>query len=228
LKKRYDSSRLIADMKVKLQAVIFDFGHVLTLPPRPEHMAWLAERCGLGAEDFRRAFHELRPEVDRGTLPIPEFWTRMARRGGRTPDAELLRAMRERDLEAWTRPNRAMFAWAERLRQGGWATAVLSNMPPDFLPWLEQHFPEISRFHPAVYSCRVGLIKPEPGIYRYCLELLGLPAAEALFLDDMPGNVEAARGMGLHALQFRSMQALGRELAEGFALPELEPAEVRR
>ena len=36
-------------MKVKVKAVIFDFGHVLTLPPRPENQAWLAQRCGLAA-----------------------------------------------------------------------------------------------------------------------------------------------------------------------------------
>jgi putative hydrolase of the HAD superfamily len=225
--KPVDSSRLTANMKVKVKAVIFDFGHVLTLPPRPENMAWLAEHCGLSRERFIRAFHELRPEVDRGTLPIAEFWTRMVRRGGRMASAELLSAMGERDLEAWTRPNPAMFAWAEELRRGGWATAILSNMPPGFLPWLEEHFPEVSRFHPAVFSCRVGMVKPEPDIYRHCLQLLGLQARETLFLDDMPVNVAAARGQGLHALEFRSMEDLSRKLAGEFDLPELEPVQVR-
>jgi putative hydrolase of the HAD superfamily len=214
-------------MKVKVKAVIFDFGHVLSLPPRPENMAWLAERCGLDREQFNRAFHELRPEVDRGTLPVTGFWTQMARRGGRTPSAELLRAMGERDLEAWTRPNPAMFAWAEELRRGGWATAILSNMPPGFLPYLEEHFPEVSRFQPAVFSCRVGMVKPEPGIYRHCLELLGLPADHTLFLDDMPVNVAAARGLGLHALEFHTVETSGGRLAEEFELPALEPLKVQ-
>jgi putative hydrolase of the HAD superfamily len=222
-----DSSRLTANMKVKVKAVIFDFGHVLTLPPRPDNMAWLAERCGLGPEDFVRAWRETRLEADRGTLPIPEFWTQMARRGGRSLSAEQLAAMEERDLEAWTQPNPAMFAWAEELRRGGWATAILSNMPPAFLPWLEEHFPEVSRFSPAVFSGQVRMVKPEPGIYHYCLRLLGLPAAEALFLDDMPVNVAAARGLGLHALEFHSVEASGGALAEQFELPAIEPLKVQ-
>jgi len=164
--------------------------------------------------------------VDRGTWSLAEFWSRMIRRGGRTATAAQLRELGEKDLEAWTRPNPAMFAWAGELRRGGWATAILSNMPPGFVPRLEEHFPEVSRFHPAVFSCRVGMVKPEPGIYRHCLGLLGLPAAEALFLDDMPENVAVARGLGMHALEFRSMEDLNRELAGGFDLPELEPVQV--
>jgi putative hydrolase of the HAD superfamily len=212
-------------MKVKVKAVIFDFGHVLTLPPRPENVAWLRERCGLAEEEYARAFHELRPELDRGAMPLGEYWTLMAQRGGRRASSQLLRTLGERDLGAWTLPNRAVFRWAEELRRGGWATAILSNMPPEFIPLLAEHFPEASRFSPAVFSCHVGMIKPEPGIFRHCLQLLGLAAAETLFLDDMPVNVAAARGLGLHALEFRCVEAAGRELAAGFQLPELVPAE---
>jgi len=214
-------------MKVKVKAVIFDFGHVLTLPPRPENQAWLAERCGLGREEYLRAFHELRPEVDRGTMSLSEFWERMARRGGRIASAPQLRELGEKDLEAWTRPNTAMFAWAEELRRGGWLTAILSNMPPDFMPMLREHFPEASRFAPAVFSCHVGLVKPEAGLYRHCLELLRLPAEQTLFLDDMPVNVAAARGLGLHALEFHSVEASAGRLAEQFALPAIDALKVQ-
>jgi putative hydrolase of the HAD superfamily len=218
-----DSSRLTANMKVKLKAVIFDFGHVLTLPPRPENQSWLAERCGLVPEEYLRAFHELRAEVDRGTWSLAEFWSRMLRRSGRSAAPEELRALGEKDLEAWTRPNAAVFAWAEALRRGGWRTAILSNMPHDFMPLLREHFPQAARFQPAVFSCHVGQVKPEPGIFRHCLRLLDLPAGETLFLDDMPGNVEAARALGLHAVQFHSAEAAGAELAAGFELPALQP-----
>ncbi|OHD22968.1 MAG: hypothetical protein A2V99_02635 [Spirochaetes bacterium RBG_16_67_19] len=214
-------------MKVKVKAVIFDFGHVLTLPPRPENWSWLAERCGLGREEFLRAFHELRPEVDRGTLSLDEFWARMARRGGRTASGAQLRELAEKDLEAWTRPNPAMFAWAEELRRGGWLTAILSNMPPDFMPLIREHFPEAALFSPAVFSCHVGLVKPEPGIFQHCLRLLDLPPARTLFLDDMPGNVAAARGQGLHALEFHSVEVSGGRLAEQFELPAIEALKVQ-
>jgi len=166
-------------------------------------------------------------------MSLSGFWEQMARRGGRSASGPLLRELGQKDLEAWTRPNPAMFAWAEELRRGGWLTAILSNMPPDFMPMLREHFPEASRFAPAVFSCHVGLIKPEPGIYRHCLELLGLPAGQTLFLDDTAVNVESARRLGLHALQYRCLEDCARQVEEGFELPLLksaqpsgEPAEV--
>ncbi len=214
-------------MKVKVKAVIFDFGHVLSLPPRPENMSWLVAQCGLSREEFVQGWRELRLEVDRGTMPIPEFWARMAGRGGQTLSGQLLQTMEERDLEAWTQPSTAMFAWAEELRRGGWATAILSNMPPAFLPYLEKHFPEISRFRPAVFSGHVGMVKPEPGIFHHCLRLLGLPASETLFLDDLPVNVEAARSLGMHAQEFHTVEASGGRLAEQFELPAIEPLKVQ-
>lgn len=214
-------------MKVKVKAVIFDFGHVLTLPPRPENMIWLSQQCGLNREQFMQGWREMRLEVDRGTLPVGEFWARMARRGGRSFSASELRAMEKRDLQAWTQPSTAMFAWAEELRRGGWATAILSNMPPAFLPYLEEHFPEVSRFRPAVFSGQVGIVKPEPGIYHHCLRLLDLPPSETLFLDDQAVNVSAARSLGIHALEFHSAEVSGGSLAEQFELPAIELLNVR-
>jgi putative hydrolase of the HAD superfamily len=220
-------------MKVKVKAVIFDFGHVLSLPPRPEEAAWLRESCGLAAEEYARAFHELRPELDRGTMPITEYWGLMLRRGGRTGSPELLASLAEHDLASWTHPNRPVLRWAEELRRGGWLTAILSNMPPEFVPFLTEHFPEISRFCPAVFSCQEGLIKPEPDIFLRCLRRLGLGAREVLFLDDMAVNVESAKRLGLYAVQFRSLEECARELEASFELPLPEsgrplgrPAEV--
>ena len=60
------------------------------------------------------------------------------------------------------------------------------------------------KFPVRVFSCRLGVIKPEPGIYRSCLEALKVPAASTLFLDDTPENVSAARALGMQAAVFRS------------------------
>ena len=49
------------------------------------------------------------------------------------------------------------------------------------------------------------MVKPEPGIYRTCLESLGLEGRKVLFLDDNPENVEGARQSGIESLLFRSL-----------------------
>jgi len=67
-----------------------------------------------------------------------------------------------------------------------------------------------ARFDAVVISCEIGLAKPDPRIFRLCLERLGLPAAAALFVDDRADNVEGAAAVGLQTLQFEGLDALER------------------
>jgi HAD superfamily hydrolase (TIGR01509 family) len=64
----------------------------------------------------------------------------------------------------------------------------------------------------------VRLIKPDAAIYQHTLRGLGVSASEALFLDDREINIQAARALGIHAIQFRSQEQLRKEMqAAGFS-----------
>jgi FMN phosphatase YigB (HAD superfamily) len=39
--------------------------------------------------------------------------------------------------------------------------------------------------------------KPDPAIYALAAERIGVPAAECVFVDDLPGNLKPARAMGM-------------------------------
>ncbi len=56
--------------------------------------------------------------------------------------------------------------------------------------------------------------EPEPAIFEHTLRGLGVRAGETLFVDDREINVQAARELGIHAVQFRSVAELRRELEE--------------
>jgi putative hydrolase of the HAD superfamily len=210
-------------MKQSVKAVIFDFGGVLSQHPRAAETRRMSAACGLDPEAFIRLFQKLRPDYDRGTLSADGYWTRLLREAGRDPADGLTAWLQDLDLASWTRPRPAMVRWARRLRRGGWATAVLSNMPRELLAPIERRFRWLAEFAPRVYSCQVGWNKPEPEIFALCLSRLGLEARETLFLDDHPGNVAAARRQGLQVVEFRSPGQCARELEERFELPRLAP-----
>jgi putative hydrolase of the HAD superfamily len=42
--------------------------------------------------------------------------------------------------------------------------------------------------------------KPDPAIFRHALDLIGLPAAECVFIDDIEHNVAAAEALGMVGL----------------------------
>ncbi|MEB3022108.1 HAD-IA family hydrolase [[Mycobacterium] crassicus] len=47
-----------------------------------------------------------------------------------------------------------------------------------------------------------GALKPDPAAYRTVLNVLQIPAAAALFVDDQPRNVDGARAVGMPAVFF--------------------------
>ena len=46
-------------------------------------------------------------------------------------------------------------------------------------------------------SNEVGLLKPDPAIFETALDLLGVLPQQAIFVDDIAENVEAARELGM-------------------------------
>jgi len=86
-------------------------------------------------------------------------------------------------------------------------------MGPEVLRTLRQEFAWLAEFDQLTWSCELGIAKPDPAIYRLTCDRLGVLPEEALFLDDKPENVQAAEQLGLHALQFRSVDDLRSRLA---------------
>ncbi len=162
-------------MKPQITTVILDFGGVLGLPQDPVRAEAIAAQCRLPLEEFQRLYFRDRLELDRGTLSTDDYWSRILREAGVQPTRDLIARIEEEDSLGWTRINDAVVAWSRELRAAGYSTAVLSNMPSDKLAWMRRN-PScswIAEFPVAVFSCEHRMVKPEPAIYRRCLDLLG-------------------------------------------------------
>jgi putative hydrolase of the HAD superfamily len=86
--------------------------------------------------------------------------------------------------------------------------------------FLRQFQDTLAHFDHVVLSHQVGVRKPDPRIYAHCQRLAGCPAAECLFIDDLPTNVQAARACGWQGLVYergcdlrRALAGLGVELS---------------
>jgi putative hydrolase of the HAD superfamily len=58
-------------------------------------------------------------------------------------------------------------------------------------------------FDACLFSCELRARKPDEAWFRAALTRLARPAAAVLFVDDHPDNVQAARSIGMSAIQFR-------------------------
>ena len=195
-----------------LRAVIFDYGMVLTGPQDPESHATLLRITGLSVDRFESLYWVDRHAYDEGKLTGLAFWQKFAR------DAELhlspatIDELNHHDARMWTTQNPAMVAWQQQLRQHGLLTAILSNMGDNVLANLEREFPWIKNFDALVWSFQHLMAKPDPAIYHLVLEKLNVRPTEALFLDDKLVNIEAAQALGMHAIQFSTVDHLRAEL----------------
>jgi FMN phosphatase YigB (HAD superfamily) len=98
-------------------------------------------------------------------------------------------------------------------------------MHSEMVQHARRNFQWLGRTHCTTFSAEVRLIKPDPLIYEHCLRGLGVAPSEALFIDDRLVNIEAARNMGIHGIQFKSTAQLRIELeAAGFPILPQDPA----
>ena len=193
-----------------LRAVVFDYGIVLTGPPDADAWANLLRITGLPEERFESLYWADRPAYDEGKLTGIGFWQKLLREAGLPLNhAEELNRW---DARLWTVENPVMVAWQLKLKQRGLLTAILSNIGDDVLASVERKFDWIHRFDVLVWSCQFGAVKPDPTIYRYTLGKLGTQPNETLFIDDKLPNVEAARALGIQAIEYSSVEQLRNEL----------------
>ena len=59
----------------------------------------------------------------------------------------------------------------------------------------------------------LGVLKPNPAMYRLGLSLAQIRPDEAVMIDDRPQNAEAARSVGMHAVRYANAAQLREELA---------------
>ena len=128
----------------------------------------------------------------------------------------------------WTSINQPMLAWAAALHEAGLLTAILSNMGPEVLRAMRQEFAWLASFDQLTWSCELSIAKPDPAIYRFTCDQLGVRPSEAFFLDDNPDNIRAAESFGFQALQFSNIEQLRHDLAARNLLQNLpQPGEPK-
>ncbi|TFH49843.1 MAG: HAD family phosphatase [Lysobacterales bacterium] len=71
--------------------------------------------------------------------------------------------------------------------------------------WARKYAGTLSLFRQVFISCDLGLRKPDAAAYRQVAAAIGAEPERVLFFDDTLENVEGARGVGMSAVQVRSI-----------------------
>ena len=197
-----------------IEAVLFDYGMVLSGPADPAAWARMIEIIGLDPETFEAAYWAPRHEYDRGTHTGAEYWHLVGQHGGVELSASRIDALLDADVDLWTRTNQPMIDWAARLQMAGTRTGILSNLGDQMTEGVLRRMKWLSGFHHRTFSHSHKIAKPEAEIYRLAAAGLGAPAGRILFIDDREDNCEAGRVAGMHVLQYLDHTHFVRDLSQ--------------
>ncbi|WP_243635435.1 HAD family hydrolase [Tsukamurella pulmonis] len=217
----------------RVDAVLFDYGGVLTQPMRHSIEAWIADE-GIEPASFTatlkawlgRDAHAGSPihRLETGELPEADF------------DAEFAAALRTRTGEpvnpdgvlrrmfARIEEDPAMWELAADLRAAGVPVAIVSNSWGGGNLYPRERLAAL--FAPVIISEEVGLRKPDPAIFRLALDSLGVPPERAAFIDDATPNIDGAAALGIRAVHHTepaTTRAALRELVPALADTSVHP-----
>jgi len=184
----------------KIQAVIFDFGGVLVRMVDDRPRLKLAEQLGvpLSRLDDLVYFSDSAKKASKGEINVGQHWEAVGETLGIQPEdmPGFLEQYWSADDVNWK-----LLGFIKSLHPR-YKVGLLSNAWDDLRQTMHERWNMDVLFDDLVISAEVGMVKPDPRIFHYALERLGVQPKEAVFIDDTLVNVEAARRQGLEAIQF--------------------------
>src|ERR1044072_9379011 len=194
----------------RIEAVISDFGGVLTTPLIQSFMAF-QDQTGITTETLGKAMQAATEangdnplyEMERGEITEVAFLDQLTDSLepllGHRPELHRFKEIYFEALE----PNPPMIELMRELTGAGYRMAMLTNNWREWRPFCRSIRPVDEIFEAVVASGFVGCRKPESQIYEITLERVGLPAESCLFVDDVLVNCEGAEQAGMTAVHFQ-------------------------
>ena len=197
---------------MSLKAIIFDFGGVLVRTRSQERRVEWEQRLGLGRGEAEQLVFggESGTAAQQGRITDEAHWGWLGKLLGLNTQSldEFRNAFFEDDvLDA------ELVAYIARLRAAGYHLGLLSNASDIARKVFGEKYGILPHFDSVTISSEEGVMKPDPEIFRIALDRAGVEPSEAVFIDDVPGNVQAARSIGMQGIDFRSPEQVIDELA---------------
>jgi putative hydrolase of the HAD superfamily len=210
---------------VAVEAVIFDFGGVLTSSPFEAFARFETER-GLPVDIIRRtnAANHLEnawARFERAEVDIETFDALFA-----AESLALGAEVRGRDvlplLQGDLRPK--MVEALKRIKAQFRTGCITNNLPANAIGSMTRRTLYVAEvmalFDYVIESAKIGLRKPDPRIYQLMVETLKVDPKNCVYLDDLGVNLKPARQMGMTTIKVTSgAQAIAElEAATGLKL----------
>jgi 2-haloacid dehalogenase len=204
------------------KAVVFDLGGVLIdWDPRYLYRKLLADEAAVEGFLATVCTPAWNTEQDRGR-PFTEGVAELVERF--PAHAAAIAAYHERWPEMLGGDIGGTVELLAELREAGVPLYALTNWSAETFGFARERFEFLEWFDGVLVSGEERMVKPDPAIFRLLADRFGLDPAVTLYVDDTPGNVQAAGRLGFDAVQFTSPEQLRRELVARRLLARSAPS----
>lgn len=182
--------------------ILFDIGNVLLRFDYKEALhALIPAEYGDAAKRLQ-LLDEKREDLESGRIAADDFVEWSLETLG-TP------ASKEEFIAAWRSiftPIAETWDLVDRLSAEGHRLILFSNINAIHHPWILEAYPGFEKFHGAVMSYQIGVMKPHDGFYRWATEHYQLVPEETFYIDDLAANIETGKKWGFHCHQYDERQ----------------------
>lgn len=200
-----------------MKTIIFDFGNVVCFFDHYRALNKLRAFSPLSPEEMYNLVYasELEDQIERGHLTVPAFLNRVRQLWQLRCDVEFL----GHALGDIFSINPEICELIPKLK-GRYRLLLGSNTNAIHArKFLAQFASTFRHFDALVLSYEVGTRKPDADFFHACHRHAQAKTSECVFVDDLPANIEGARSIGFHGIQYQpnnglldAMRALGVEV----------------
>ncbi len=202
----------------QVRVFLFDYGGVLAEEGFTAGLKAIAAGNGLAPEPFFERATEIIYACGyvTGKASAADYWQLVRREFPIKADDN---ALNHEILSRFIlRPG--MIAKVRAIKKQGRRTAILSDQT-NWLDLLDRRDNFLGEFDPVINSYYLGSTKREPATFMETVRIIDVRAEEILFVDDNPGHIERAAGIGLQTHLFTSETVFGREMEKrGFRISD--------
>jgi putative hydrolase of the HAD superfamily len=189
------------------RVVVFDYGEVISMSPSEHDRLGILEVASAEGEDFWPVYWRHRDELDHGMISTTEYWQRVGRDLGTEWSMSRIQRLWATDFRSWISVEPGTVDLLEELHIGGTRIALLSNAGFDFGDPF-RYAPFSAFFERVFVSAELGLLKPDPEVYRRVVDELGITAQQLVFIDNKQVNVDGALAIGATGHRFTGVREL--------------------
>lgn len=196
---------------MKYKAIIFDlFGTLVDIFSRAEYdrvLKEMADALSIAADDFSLAWTAGRDARFLGKVAgLMDSLIDICRHLGATPTQAQLELASKARLDYYLRnmkPRREAVEVLTQLKNWDYRTGLISNCTTEVhVVWKQTPFPHL--IEAPVFSCSVGIKKPDPRIYQVVVTKLGVEPNSCLYVADGDGGeLQGASEAGMDAVRIR-------------------------